>query len=161
MRKRYSNISWKKIFGSLIWSLLALITLYSTQASDENTTTGQLIVTWFLFAFFSLAAISMLGLALPKFNYLEIDNKGFKFRQCFFCINSTWAECEKISILEVKYTAKNISEYICVDFIEPIRCSTLFGAKDTYRQIFMFSSGLNTHQLLNILTEYHKKYSAI
>lgn len=161
MKKRYSNVSWKKIFGFLICSLLALISLYYTQASDDNTTTGQLIVAWFLFAFCFLSAISMLGLALPKFNYLEIDDKGFKFKQCFFCIKSTWAECEKISIFEVKYTAKSISECICVDFIEPIRCSTLFGAKDTYRQIFMFNSGLKTQELLKILTEYHKKYSAI
>ena len=158
MTKRYSKISWKILSVSLILALLSWFIYSGVLASTVKYTTGQLIIAWLFFVFFLIGAISMMGLALPKFNYLEIDETGFQIRNGFANIESTWDNCKEISIIEMKVASK-INKWVEVTFMETIKSSTLFKSPTAWRHVFIFAFGLSTQQLFGILTEYHKKYA--
>ena len=158
MTKRYSKISWKLLSASLILALLPLLIYFDILASEVEYTTGQLIASWLLFVFFTIGVISMIGLALPKFNYLKLNETGFQIRHGFANIESTWNNCKEISITEMKVGSK-MHKWVEVTLLETVKSSLLFKSSTAWRHIFMFAFGLSTQQLFDILTEYHKKYA--
>ncbi len=156
--QKFSKLSFQRLFWAMIWVSAAIYLFQLLIRKHELFSLVEILILATLIAAILLSSIGLILTALPGWNYLLIDENGFKFKFGRGSIAHTWRDCgrffavekDNIFLFRKKY-------YAAVDLLAPTTSHKALKSLSGGHIVFVYDHGIKPSDLVEILNNYRDR----
>jgi len=156
--QQFSKLSFQRLFLAGVCFLAAIFLLQLLIKEFDSFLTAKTLILAILTILALLGTIGLALTALPGWNYLQVDENGFKLKLGRGSIAHKWQECSRFFAIE-KASINSFRKRYCaaVDLLAPTISQKVLKSVSGAHIVFLFDHGVEYSDMVEILNEYRDR----